>query len=194
MQFFIPTIALLSGFVSAAPHLAPRGLSSTFQLLFTAEGDIPDEVAALRQGRWSVGIQDNDMYLFPTNTKAALFYAYGVEHYIASADTGIVLTPGGTATIPAGWPIDVVENNATAGVEIIKLGDGLPLLTDRKGGRFMACAGDDDQIFLSYIASGQRPLAACAVANIVSKCSGNGSGEDQVGELGEPFDVYCQPH
>lgn len=190
-------LAFLSGLASAIPStlLTPRGESPTFQLLFAANGndDIPDTVAPLRTGIWALGGQDGNAVLFPSRTQASLFYAYSPSFSIATASVGIMIFPGGTATIPNGAPVELVVNNATTNVKIVPNEAGVPLLWYNDGA-FQACAGQDDEIFLSYIAPGQRRLADCAAVDLIAACSGTGNGQEMVGQLGKPFNVACQPH
>ncbi|KAF2685366.1 hypothetical protein K458DRAFT_417426 [Lentithecium fluviatile CBS 122367] len=190
MQFTISTLALLSGLVSAAPTNIARGTGTTFNLLFTGVGTAPEPVDSLNSGTWVVASRRNRAELVSDRAQANLFYKYGSDFHIGTASTGIVITPGGTATVPSGAPVELVNNNGTAGVDILLNDSGLPTLW-YEDGRFQACA-DSDGIFLSYIQPGQRQLADCAAVELVSVCSSTGVGSPLTGQLGQPITVSCQ--
>ena len=196
MLFTSSSLALIGalGFASAAPtsSLTSRGEGTTFNLLYSNNGDatIPDSVAALRTGIWSVGSRNNQAVLLPNRSDGSLFYQYGSEPSIGFASVSLVITPGGTATVPSSFPVEFVPNKGTSVVEILMNDSGIPTL-HYNGGRFQACA-HDDEIVLSYIAPGQRQFADCAPVELISACSGAGVGSQMVGQLGKPDVVSCQ--
>ncbi|KAJ4303535.1 hypothetical protein N0V90_002431 [Kalmusia sp. IMI 367209] len=184
------TFAVLSGLTSAAP-LTSRAESPTFNLAYKWDGtaEVPEPLAALKTGTWYIGNKDNKAVLFPSRDQAGLFYEYGLASSIATADTGITIIPGGTATVPSGAPIQLAKNNATSDVSITK--DAL--LWHQTNGRFQACAlGNSDDIYLSYVEPGQRLLADCTPVTIEARCSAKGVGQEQVGKLGGPVGVNCR--
>jgi hypothetical protein len=191
MQFTISTLALLSSLATAAPVNTPRAVSTgtTFNLVFTGVGGVTG-LPALNSGTWVVTSDNNRAELTSDASKANLFYKYGSEFNIGTASTGMVITPGGTATVPNGRPVELINNNATAGVNILINQSGLPTLT-YDGGKFQACE-DGQGIFVSYVAQGQRYLAACAPVELVAKCSTTGLGSPLTGQLGQPAQVSCQ--
>jgi len=186
-------VSLFATLAAAAPTaLTHRGVGTTFNLLFAASGQmIPDSVAALKTGIWAVASHNNHAVLLPRED-ASLFYEYGSSRSVGTASTGTVITPGGTSTVPSGAPIELINNNATAGVAVYNNDEGVPIL-HYDGGRFQACAGEDE-IFLSFIAAGQRQLADCAVVELIAACSGAGQGSEMVGQLGQPIEVSCNPN
>ena len=182
--------ALLRGLTSAAP-LTSRAESPTFNLAYKWEGtaEIPHPLAALKTGTWYIGNKDNKALLVPSRDQAALFYEYSLTSSIATADTGITIIPGGTATIPSGAPTQLAKHNATSAVSVTQ--DAL--LWHQNDGRFEACAfGNPDEIYLSYVEPGQRLLADCTQATIEARCSTKGVGEGQVGMLGSPIGINCR--
>jgi hypothetical protein len=194
MQFAITAIALLSALTSAAPtSKVARGSGNSFNLVFTGVGTAPEEVSALNTGKWYVATYNERAQLLSESDKADVFYKYSPEWKIGTAGDSLVITPGGTATVPSGKPVQIVNNNATAGVSVMSNASGIPTLW-YEDGRFQACADatPGQGIFLSYIAPGQRRLAACAPVELVAVCSTTGEGSASVGQLGEPLAVACQ--
>lgn len=190
MQLIVPTIALLS-VASAAPTLTSRATSTTFNLVYKSVGNAPESVDALNSGIWYVGNKNSQLVLSSSENEASLFYGYGnSDPRIATAAVGINITSGGTATVPDGKPIKLVANNGTAPMTAMLNASGLPTLW-YGGGRFMACAGEAGEIFLSYVADGQRFLTACAAVELQSICSKTGTGSEMVGQLGKPINVGC---
>jgi len=190
MQFTIATIALLSTLAAAAPTTnVARGTGDTFNLVLTSVNLAPEDLEILNAGNWVVASRNLRAELVPDRTQANLFYQYSPEDRIGTASTGLVITPGGTATISSGKPVELVNNNGTSGITILTNDDGLPALSYDEG-RFQACV-DDQGIFLSHIAAGQRQLAACASVDLVSVCSSIGVGGPLTGQLGKPVAVDC---
>ena len=194
MQFIVSTIAFMAGLASASPAVIPRGVGTTFNLLSVVDSTTINPFPELATGnRWVVGARNGQAIVTQDRTLGALFYEYGSGPSVGTANVGITITPGGTATIPNGKPIELVNNSATTDVKIANNALGIPVLTFQEGGRFQVCKNDDG-FFLSYIAPGQRQLAACAVVFLISNCSSTGTGQESVGQLGEPIEVGCQPH
>lgn len=189
MQFSVYAIALLSTIASAAPTAkVPRDLNNSFNLVFTGVGTAPANLDALNRGTWFVASRNLRAELVSGKAQANLFYKYSPEWRIATASTGMVITPGGTATVPNGKPVELVNNNGTTGVTITSNASGIPTLF-YDGGRFQACT-DEQGTFLSFIAAGQRQLADCAPVELVSVCSTTGVGGPP--SLGTPLSVSCR--
>ncbi|KAJ4287808.1 hypothetical protein N0V90_012512 [Kalmusia sp. IMI 367209] len=191
MQFTLASFALLS-IASAAPArtLVSRDTSQTFNLIYKSNGNAPAPVDALNSGTWYVANKNQHTVLSSSQSDASLLYKYGQGPRIATASVGITITPGGTATVPNGKPIEFVNNNGTAPTNILLNASGLPTLWHNDG-RFQACAGESDEIFLSYVAPGQRFLADCAAVELISVCSETGTGSEMKGQLGQMIDVAC---
>ncbi|KAF2875387.1 hypothetical protein BDV95DRAFT_316424 [Massariosphaeria phaeospora] len=195
MQFTISTLALLSSLAAAAPTHDARGtgIGTTFNLIFKGLGTAPKPVAALNSGTWFVASRNLRAEMVSDGTQANLFYRYNspdTDSRIATADTMIKITPGGTATVSSGKPVELVNNNGTQHVYIMENASGVPTLW-YDGGRFQACA-DGQGIFLSYIAVGQRRLVDCAPVEVAAVCSSGGVGSPLTGQLGKPLVVLCQ--
>ncbi|PVI01245.1 hypothetical protein DM02DRAFT_627776 [Periconia macrospinosa] len=196
MQFTIFSIAALTTLASGTPMLRSRGAELSFNLRAAANPKAPASVAALRSGTWHVGSVDGKAVLFSDSSKASAFYEYGPEASpsVGTENFGITITPGGTATVPAFRPIELVANSGTENVSIEKDASGIPKLAFNNG-RFQACAeneGQTDEFFLMYVQQGQRNLADCASVDLVSACSGTRFGAPMSGQLGQPHAVDCQ--
>ncbi|KAL1593239.1 hypothetical protein SLS60_010847 [Paraconiothyrium brasiliense] len=190
MQFTTASLALL-GLASAAPTLKTRTTSTspTFNLMYQSVGNAPEPVDALNKGTWYVSAS-NGKAVLSSYASRGLLYKYGTGPRIAQASVGLTITPGGTATVPSGKPIEFVNNNGTAPVDIHLNASGVPTLW-YDGGHFQACKGDGEEIYLSYVQPGQRFLAACAAVELQSVCSTSGTGEPMKGQLGAIQDVAC---
>jgi hypothetical protein len=192
MKVSLTSLALL-GLASTAPAINTRALSTspTFNLEYKSNGKAPQPVAALNSGTWYLAASNNKAVLTSSSARGLLYnYGVGSAQRIAQASVGLIITPGGTATVPDGKPIAFENNNGTAPVGIRINASGLPTLW-HNGGRFQACKGDGDEIFLSYVQAGQRFLAACAPIELQSVCSAIGVGEEMKGQLGKMNDVAC---
>lgn len=191
MQFTLASLTLL-GLATAAPTLIPRSLSTgqTFNLMYTPNDNAPDSVSELNSGVWYLAASNGHATLTSDPSSAGLFYKYSDGPRIAQASAGITITPGGTATVPNGKPIAFTNNNGTADVNILLNASGLPTLWNDDG-RFQACKGEGEEIFLTYVQPGQRFLASCAAVELKAVCSKHGVGEESVGQLGETATVAC---
>ncbi|ORY69092.1 uncharacterized protein BCR38DRAFT_425277 [Pseudomassariella vexata] len=108
------------------------------------------------------------------------FYATGSNVGIAdfpypsggSINAGITVTKGGTATVPALFPVQVSCGEGTAGVTVgpdEETGAVAELLYD--GGSWMACPRDDGEGFrLIYKSAGQRTIFGCADVQLLPLC------------------------
>ncbi|KAJ4351546.1 uncharacterized protein N0V89_006889 [Didymosphaeria variabile] len=190
MQFTVASLALL-GLASAAPTLktSATDTSPTFNLMYQSNINNPGPIDALNTGSWYV-TASNGKAVLSSFASRGLLYKYGTGPRIAQASVGLTITPGGTATVPDGKAIEFVVNNGTAPVDIQLNSSGIPTLW-HDGGRFQACQGDGEEIYLSYVQPGQRFLAACAPVELQTVCSTLGVGEEMKGQLGEIEDVAC---
>jgi hypothetical protein len=119
MQFTITSLSLL-GLASAAPTLISRSLSTStsFNLIYTPNDNAPEPVSKLNSGTWYLAASaSNHAILTSSPLSGGLFYKYGNGPNIAQAAAAITITPGGTATVPDGRPIEF-SSNGTAPVEI----------------------------------------------------------------------------
>lgn len=191
MQFTIASLTLL-GLASAAPVLDNRATSTspTFNLVYKSQGNAPAPVDALNKGTWYLAASNGNAILSSSSEARGLLYKYGSGPRIAQAAVGITINPGGTATVPDGKPVEFILNNGTAPVDIQLNASGIPTLS-YDGGRFQACKGEGEEIYLSYVAPGQRFLASCAAVELQSVCSDEGVGEELKGQLGQIVDVAC---
>jgi hypothetical protein len=184
----LSSIALLTSLTSAVPSILPRGTGTAFHLIYAGNSNaVPPPVGALNHDSWAVSVSTTTGHaiLVPNvNAAASTFYQYYGGVGIAS--TGIIITPGGTATVPSGNYVELVNNNGTQGVAIKENKEGLPTLQYKKGG-FMACR-DGDEIVLRYVSGGQRLWADCAKADLIAVCAAPGPEQ----ELGVPQVVECQ--
>ncbi len=195
---------LIAG-VSAAPssRLQTRGVGTTFALITTVT-NAPDPVGELNRGIWAVGASSNGLAILVDRSDQALLYEYRLatgSTGIATASTGIVITSGGTATVPSANEVQLVSEDANSGVQIGQNDQGIPVL-QFDGGAFMACKAsflnpaspNPNEIVLSFKEAGQRTFAACADVTLISNCAGSGTGSSNVGALGNPINVSCQPN
>ncbi|PSN68651.1 hypothetical protein BS50DRAFT_571871 [Corynespora cassiicola Philippines] len=191
---------LLTGIAAATPVLTPRGEGTTFALI-TSVTDAPDAVKELNGRIWAISSNADGHAVLVDRTEQSIFYQYAAstDSAVATGNTGIVITPGGTATVPSLNTINLVPEISTHGVEISNNEQGIPTL-QYQGGGFMACrasfldpeAQNPDDFVLSYRKDGQRRFADCAEVVLISNCRGGG---DVGGSpLGEPVTVGCQPH
>ncbi|KAF2451661.1 hypothetical protein P171DRAFT_478694 [Karstenula rhodostoma CBS 690.94] len=190
MQFTLASLSLL-GLASAAPTFTTRGISTspTFNLMYTPDGNAPAPVDALNSGTWYLAASNGHAVLTSFSSRG-LLYKFGSDPRIAQAAVSLTITPGGTATVPDGQPLAFENNNGTVPVDIQLNDSGIPTLW-HDGGRFQACRGEGEDIFLSYVQPGQRFLAACAAVELRSVCSEHGVGEEMKGKLGKIVDVAC---
>ncbi|KAF2091003.1 hypothetical protein K490DRAFT_62334 [Saccharata proteae CBS 121410] len=122
-----------------------------------------------------------------------LFYANGTTaDFAANTETivsdqnaypyGMIITPGGTATVPSTNAVDVNVGDGTRGV-YIDTSTGTPTLAFENGS-FAACPASvlqrqGDEILLSFRQAGQRTLAGCADVDLVAYCaSGDADGDE----------------
>ena len=206
------TISAALSVASAAPTLQARGVGTTFALITTVT-DAPAPVALLNKGIWALRSNADGYATLVDRSQGALFYEYtnstSNDPSVAVGSSGIVITPGGTATVPSANKVALVENQATSNVFIAENSSGIPILEfeySGSDGSFQACTAEtlgaegpntsDGDIVLGFVQSGQRPYADCVIVDLISNCVGAGSqqGSDGVGALGAPINVRCQPN
>lgn len=81
----------------------------------------------------------------------------GVNHFSddSSPGAGMIVTPGGTATVPSLNVVELQCSASTTGVSVTSAG------LQYDGGAWMACPRDGS-VVLSFKQAGQRTLASCA--------------------------------
>lgn len=98
--------------------------------------------------------------VFAPAGQGATFYAtgqtVGVTHFSddSSPGAGMVVTPGGTATVPSANVVGLRCGASTTGVSVTPSG------LQYDGGAWMACPRDG-AVVLSFKQAGQRTLASC---------------------------------
>jgi hypothetical protein len=212
MLFTLYTLAAALSVATAAPTLKARGESTSFSLITTVTG-APAAVDVLNTGIWALRHNDDGYATLVPRSEGALFYQYTNSSAavnfpaIAIGSSGIVITPGGTATVPSANKVSLVANQATSQVFIGANANGIPVLKYTSGatsGKFQACTAKTpnaegpstsvDDILVGFVKDGQRRFVDCVFVEFISGCTGAGQGSDEVGALGEPVLVGCQPN
>jgi hypothetical protein len=196
MQYTTAVLALMGTFASAAPSIIPRrNFGKAFNLGFDGNSDAPDYVAGIRGQFWVVGVRNNKMVITIDRANGNLFYQFanGSGPSVGTADTGVVITPGGTSTVPTSYPVELVNNNATSNTNILTNDSGVGTL-HHDNGRFQVCrdTGGAGGFYVIFVADGQRSAADCADVELRAICSTTGVGYPLVGDLGEPQEVTCE--
>ncbi|KAF2191627.1 hypothetical protein K469DRAFT_695794 [Zopfia rhizophila CBS 207.26] len=190
--------ALLTTLATASPNPLVRGEGTTFSPI-TSISNAPDAVKELNGRIWAISSNADGHAVLVDRNQQSLFHQYTSSSglpAVATADTGIIITPGGSATVPSINTVDLVAGGGTAGVNISLNMQGI-LTLQFEGGGFMACrasflnqnAQNPDDFVLSYRKEGQRRFADCADVLLISGCAGGPRGE-----LGVPEVVGCEPH
>ncbi|KAK2760986.1 hypothetical protein CKAH01_16436 [Colletotrichum kahawae] len=91
----------------------------------------------------------------------------GVAHLggDSSPSAGMVITPGGTATVPSPNTVELKCSGGTPGIIVTADGLGYPKEASPNGG-FMACKRENN-VALSFFRAGQRPLLGCSVVQLL---------------------------
>ncbi|KAI0600087.1 hypothetical protein F4775DRAFT_91261 [Biscogniauxia sp. FL1348] len=100
------------------------------------------------------------------------------------SSAGIVVTPGGSATVPSNRLVGLQCDNGTSGVQIRQTPSAVTFELDFEGGVWMACPATDgtDRIGIIYRKSSQRSLEGCAEVKLFSSCEdGSPEGSESVG-------------
>lgn len=86
----------------------------------------------------------------------------GVNHFSddSSPGAGMIVTPGGTATVPSSNVVELQCSASTTGVSVTDAG------LQYNGGSWMACPRDG-AVVLSFKQAGQRTLASCGDVQLV---------------------------
>ncbi|KAI5921946.1 hypothetical protein F4810DRAFT_675750 [Camillea tinctor] len=181
------TTTLLAASTSAAAVALPRapteGSSTTFRLsanvtrfdlspsvqgqqlsLLVTGDDCALDLALLPRG--------NDFYQTPRDTLAVVS---------DSGEMGVVVTPGGTATVPSLNTVQARCGDASPGVAVAPDANaaGAVDLQFENGG-WMACPREEgsETVVLRFRANGQRILAGCADVQLLPLCEeGSAAGE-----------------
>ncbi|KAI1640063.1 hypothetical protein F4809DRAFT_592409 [Biscogniauxia mediterranea] len=100
------------------------------------------------------------------------------------SSAGIVVTPGGSATVPSSNLVELQCDNGTPGVQVRQTPSAVTFELDFEGGVWMACPATDgtDRIGIIYRKSSQRSINGCAEVKLFSGCdAGNPDGSESVG-------------
>lgn len=186
-------LASAIGLTTASP-LAARSTSTSYKLVYRPiSGDtLPIPLKSLAHGTWAVTKSKDlsHLILAPDSPETSLiFYQYhpdGVSTATATGNTGLIVTPGGSSTVPSNNRIDLADRSATRGVAVGKAADGSPAL-GYKEGRWQACLVEDQEIILRYVGKGQRVFEDCMEAVLQARCMGPGHG----GEIGPAQEIEC---
>ncbi|KAF6833049.1 hypothetical protein CMUS01_06686 [Colletotrichum musicola] len=100
-----------------------------------------------------------------------------------SPSAGIVVTPGGTATVPSYNTVQLQCGAVTAGVTVAPNGNVWDL--QFQGGSWMACPRDG-VVVLSFKKAGQRTLLGCADVQLLPVC------DYTQGDVDGSVEVSCQ--
>jgi hypothetical protein len=154
-------VARASGNFRLQAHVTRNDLSPSVDGLFVRL-DNSKSIAILDSAPTAVG----DVF-FQTGSGSATTIETNAP--TGSSEHGMVITPGGTATVPSENIITLLPNNAgTSGVSIDASGK-----LAFQNGAFMACppatiGAAGSEVVLSFKKAGQRSIAGCADVDIVS--------------------------
>ncbi|OHE98334.1 hypothetical protein CORC01_06330 [Colletotrichum orchidophilum] len=138
--------------------------------------DLPPDFGPYVQGQELSYVSQSacsaDVVLVPAG-QGALFQTkndtVGVAHLgdDSSPFAGMIVTPGGTASVPNDNTVELKCSSATPGIFVTA--DGLEYPKEggpRGAGGFMACKRED-AVVLSFFRWGQRPLIGCTVVQLL---------------------------
>ncbi|KAI1502415.1 hypothetical protein F5X99DRAFT_408147 [Biscogniauxia marginata] len=93
-----------------------------------------------------------------------------------SESAGIIVTPGGTATVPSRRYVQVECGNSTQGVQLEWIRETETSRLQYEAGTWMACPALDNEsrIGIVYRRAGQRTLQGCAEVELLSICDSTG--------------------
>lgn len=161
---------LLKATILAATATATM-IPNTFRLSANVTGlDITPSIQG-QELTYATYVSDADCQadlVFGPAGQGATFYTtgemVGVEHFSggSSPGAGMIVTPGGTATVPSLNVVELRCSASTTGVSVTLNG-----LLQYSGGAWMACPRDG-AVVLSFKQAGQRTLAGCADVQLVS--------------------------
>ncbi|KAI5922561.1 hypothetical protein F4810DRAFT_257090 [Camillea tinctor] len=122
-------------------------------------------------------------------TPATFYQSEGtVSAYDAEgpSSAGIIVTPGGTATVPSSKPVELKCGDGTPGVTIRQTPYAVTYELDFEDGVWMACPSPDnaERIAITYRNQGQRTIEGCAEVKLFVMCdpnSGKLEGSETVG-------------
>lgn len=162
---FVETLfkATVLAAAAAAASIPVRSTSSpdAFRLSATVNGlDLNPSL----QGQELTYVSNADCQaniVFAPAGQGATFYTtgemVGVHHFSddSSPGAGMIVTPGGTATVPSSNVVELQCSASTTGVSVTSSG------LQYAGGAWMACPRDDGTVVLSFKQAGQRTVASC---------------------------------
>ncbi|KAJ0336794.1 hypothetical protein COL154_013286 [Colletotrichum chrysophilum] len=123
------------------------------ELSYVSKADCLAEIVLAPAGQGSI---------FRTNDDTVGVAHLGDE---SSPSAGMVITPGGTATVPSPNTVELSCSGGTHGVIVTADGLGYPKEASPNGG-FMACKREN-AVALSFFRAGQRPLLGCSVVQLL---------------------------
>ncbi|KAK2614642.1 hypothetical protein N8I77_001449 [Diaporthe amygdali] len=161
MQTLLKATILAAAATAASIPVRSTSIPDAFRLSATVTGlDLNPSL----QGQELTYVSNADCQaniVFAPAGEGATFYTtgeiVGVNHFSddSSPGAGMIVTPGGTATVPSSNVVELQCSASTTGVSVTS--DGLQYL----GGAWMACPRDG-AVVLSFKQAGQRTLASCA--------------------------------
>ncbi|KAI1489934.1 hypothetical protein F5X96DRAFT_638610 [Biscogniauxia mediterranea] len=162
---------------SSAAVLPPRApgesSSNTFRLsVNVTRFDLTPSLQGQEVGYAPTGDDDCLSNLVLASSPGATFYQTGdptTTVHLADSGAGIVVTPGGTATVPSLNTVQLQCGNASAGVGVAPSSAGTVDLQFGSGGGWMACPLDN-VVVLRFRSAGQRTLAGCADVQLLPVC------------------------
>ncbi|GKT47073.1 uncharacterized protein ColSpa_07254 [Colletotrichum spaethianum] len=154
--------ALLAAAATAA-SLPARTTTSSFRIAANVTNfDLPTSLQG-QELTYAPNANCKADIIFAPAGKGAVFYAaedtVNVAHFSVGDETsplaGLVVTPGGTATVPSLNTVQLQCETGTSG--FVSTNEGLRF----EDGYWMACPRDGS-VVLSFKSAGQRTLAGCA--------------------------------
>ncbi|KAL0941130.1 uncharacterized protein CTRU02_203893 [Colletotrichum truncatum] len=166
MQIFIKTIICVTAATATSLPIKSRAITSPFRLRANVKGfDLTPSLQGQELSYTPNADCIADITFAPAG-QGSLFYTTGdtvkVFHFSddSSPSAGLIVTPGGTATVPS---LNIVQLQCQAGTT------GVTVTTEGlqyQGGAWMACFRDG-AIVLSFKQAGQRTLLGCADVEVL---------------------------
>ncbi|KAI0599745.1 hypothetical protein F4775DRAFT_549667 [Biscogniauxia sp. FL1348] len=164
------TTSLIAASSAAVLPRAPSELSSSTTFRLSINVTRFDPTPSL-QGQ-HIGYSSSspclaDLIVVPDPSAAAVFYQTTTTTVnLAHNDSGLVVSPGGTATVPSLNTVQLRCGPGTPGVAVAGSG-----ALQYAGGEWMACPRDETgDVVLRFRQPGQRTLAGCADVQLLPVC------------------------
>ncbi|KAI1634535.1 hypothetical protein F4809DRAFT_618129 [Biscogniauxia mediterranea] len=185
---FFPTLftttAITITACSAAAVLPPRApgesTSNTFRLsVNVTRFDLTPSLQGQQVGYATTTTGDDCLAdLVLASSPGAIFYQTGDPSTVhlaggPNAGAGVVVTPGGTATVPSLNTVQLQCGNASAGVAVVAPDPSSSTVDLQFGGAgsgWMACPLADGAVVLRFRSAGQRTIAGCADVQLLPVC------------------------